>query len=276
MQSNLRVVAVIGLAFGAALAGAYSLQAIYRDGNPLWWGAALLAPAVVLCGLYRDFGRRVVSILFATIVVSAATASWLALNEEIGGLALTGIVLVGIVVPIAVDLSLLDRGTRLSIRRPLGAAGLIAFALAFAPMATLLVRSQHHAMLVQDWMLIQEMSWHVSVHDNALVFDHVDPKRKNEVMNRLAVRSEGKTYPMSNAHFESVSQERTVRTKTEKRGRSDTTVVEREQSEEMRVVVDLGRKPKSTFVVESTRGPVTICEQQIWPSQPEDADPPVS
>jgi hypothetical protein len=276
MQSNLRVVAVIGLAFGAALAGAYSLQAIYRDGNPLWWGAALLAPAVVLCGLYRDFGRRVVSILFATVVVSAATALWLALNDDISGSALTGIVLIGIVVPIAVDLWMLDRGTRLGIRRPLAAAGLVAFALAFAPMATILIRAQHHAMLVQDWMLIQEMSWHASLQDHALVFDHLDPKHKNELKNRLAVRSEGKTYPLSNAHFESVSQERTVRTKSEKRGRSDTTVVEREHSEELRVVVDLGRQPSSTFVVESTRGPVTICEQQIWPSEPEAADAPLS
>ena len=267
MKSKLWLVAVIGLAFGAALAGAYSLQAIYRDGNPLWWGAALLAPAMILCGLYRDFGRRVVAILFATIVVSAATALWLALNEELSGLGLTGIVLVGIVIPIAVDLSLLDRGTRLAVRPALGAAGLAAFVIALAPMATLLIRSQHHAVLVQDWMLIQEMSWHVSVHDNALVFDHVDPKHKNELKNRLAVRSEGRTYPLSNAHFESVSQERTVRTRTEKRGRSDTTVVEREQSEEMRVVVDLRRKPSSTFVVESTRGPVTICEQEIWPSE---------
>jgi hypothetical protein len=53
-------------------------------------------------------------------------------------------------------------------------------------------------------------------------------------------------------------------------------VVERERTEEMRVVLDLDRRPSETFVVESTRGPVTICEQQIWPSEPDNADSPVS
>jgi len=267
MRSKLWQVVVIGLALAAALAGAYSLQAIYRDGNPLWWGAALLAPALALSGLYRDFGKRVVAILFATLVVSAATALYLALSGNLSGLALAAIVLTGVIVPIAVDLAVLDTGTRLAIRPALGGAALATFVIAFAPLATLFIRSQHRDVLVDDWMLIQEMSWYASVSDNTIVFDHVDPKRKNDLKNRLAVRSAGKTYPLSNAHFESVSRERTVRTHRERRGRSETTVVERERSEEMRVVVDLDGKPNSTVVVESTRGPVTICEQEIWPSQ---------
>lgn len=276
MQSKHWLVVVIGLALAAAVAGAWSLQAIYRDGNPLWWGAALLAPAVALCGLYRDFGKRVVAILFATLVVSAATAIWLALSDGVSGLALTGIVLVGIVVPIAVDLAVLDTGTRLSIHPRLAAVALAAFVVAFAPLATRFIRSQHHEVLVQDWMLIQEMSWYASVSDNSIVFDHVDPKHKEDLKNRLAVRSAGQTYPLSNAHFESVSSERTVQKRREKRGRSETMVVERERTEEMRVVVDLDRRPSSTVVVESTRGPVTICEQEIWPIQFEDPQGPVS
>jgi hypothetical protein len=278
MQSKPWVVVVIGLAVAAAVAGAWSLQAIYRDGNPLWWGAALLAPAAALCGLYRDFGKRVFAVLFATLVVSAATASWLALSDGVSGLALAGMVLVAILVPIAVDLSLLDTGTRLAIGRRLGTAALIAFALTFAPLATRLVRFQHHEVLVQDWQLIQEMSWYasVSVSDNTIVFNHVDPRHKEDLKNRLAVRSAGQTYPLSNAHFESVSSERTVQKKREKRGRSETTVVERERTEEMRVVLDLDRRPSETFVVESTRGPVTICEQEIWPSVEAGPQDPVS
>ncbi len=272
MQSKVRLLVVIGLAIAAALAGAWSLQAIYRDGNPLWWGAALLAPALALCGLYRDFGKRIVATLFATLVVSAATAVWVALSDGVSGLALTGIVLVGIVVPIAVDLAVLDTGRRLAIGPGLGAAALIVFVLAFAPLSTRFIRSQHHAVLVQDWMLIQEMSWYATVSENAIVFDHVDPKHIQDLKNRLAVRSAGQTYPLSNAHFESVSSERTVQKRREKRGRSETTVVERERTEELRVVVDVDSRPSSTFVVESTRGPVTICEQEIWPSQ-EDPGP---
>ncbi|MDX2170714.1 MAG: hypothetical protein SF182_26825 [Deltaproteobacteria bacterium] len=276
MTSKPWVVVVIGLAVAAAVAGAWSLQAIYRDGNPLWWGAALLAPAAALCGLYRDFGKRVVAILFATLVVSAATGVWLKLSDGVSGLALSGMVLVAILVPIAVDLSLLDTGTRLAIGRRLGTAALAVFAVTFLPLATSFMRSQHHEVLVQDWQLIQEMSWYASVSDNTIVFNHVDPRHKQDLKNRLAVRTAGQTYPLSNAHFESVSSERTVQKKREKRGRSETTVVERERTEEMRVVVDLDGRPSSTFVVESTRGPVTICEQEIWPSVEEDPQGPVS
>lgn len=276
MQSKLWVVVVIGLAVAAAVAGAWSLQSIYRDGNPLWWGAALLAAATALCALYRDFGKRVYAVLFATLVVSAATGSWLALSDGVSGLALAGMVLVAILVPIAVDLSLLDSGTRLAIGRRLATAALIAFALTFIPLATRFVRVQHHRALVQDWQLIQEMSWYASVNDNSIVFNHLDPRHKEDLKNRLAVRSAGQTYPLSNAHFESVSRERTVQKKREKRGRSDTTVVERERTEEMRVVLDLDRRPSETFVVESTRGPVTICEQEIWPSVEQDPADPVS
>ena len=117
-------------------------------------------------------------------------------------------------------------------------------------------------MVQSDHALIREVVQHVQVQDNAIVFDHVDPKRKIELKNRLAVRSEGKTYPLSNAHFESVSRESTVRKRTEKRGSSETTVVSRQRDEEMRVVVDVDRKPTS-IVLYSTRGPLTICEEQI-------------
>jgi hypothetical protein len=114
----------------------------------------------------------------------------------------------------------------------------------------------------RDHALIREVVQHVQVRDNAIVFDHVDPKRKIELKNRLAVRSEGKSYPLSQAHFESVSREHTVQKRTERRGKSETTVVSRQHAEEMRVVVDVERKP-SHVTVSSTRGPLTICEERI-------------
>jgi len=105
----------------------------------------------------------------------------------------------------------------------------------------------------------------------AIVFDHVDPRRKMELKNRVVVRTEGKNYPLANAHFESVSRESTVQKKTEKRGTSETTVVSRERDEEMRVVVDVDRKP-TNIVLYSARGPVTICEEEVEISLPGDDD----
>jgi len=257
---SLAVAGALGLA--SALVGAYAVTAIYREGNLLSWAVVLLVPAAALVAIYRDVGKRVCAALLATLLVSAGTWLWLALGDDLHSFAALSVMLLGLLAPIGLDLMLLDSGHRLAVSRPLAYTALATFVLAFAPLAALLVSQTHRAVVQSDHALIREVVQHVQVKNNAIVFDHVDPKRKTELKNRLAVRSQGKHYPLSNAHFESVSRERTVKKRTEQRGSSETTVVSRERDEVMRVVLDVERKPTS-IVLYSIRGPLTICEEQI-------------
>lgn len=275
MQTRMWLILAVALGLASAFAGAYSVTAIYREGNLLAWSLALLLPVATLLALYRDFGKRVLAVLLATLLVSTVTRLWLTLGHDFGPVALLSAVLLGLVAPISVDLALLDSGRRLAVSRTLAYTALATFVVTFTLLAPLLVRQEHRWVIQSDYALIREVVQHVQVTDNAIVFDHVDPKRKMELKNRVAVRSEGKTYPLSNAHFESVSRESTVRKQTEKRGSRETTVVSRQRKEEMRVVVDVDRKP-TNIVLYSTRGPLTICWEEIWLPGDEQQDDPVS
>jgi hypothetical protein len=270
MQLTRWLTLVVALGLTAALAGAAAVTAVYREGNLGAWGVALLVPIVALSVMYRDFGKRICAVLLGLLLVSVATWIWLTFGDDFGPFALLTIVALGLLVPVGGDLMLLDAGRRVAVSRGLGYVALGTFAIVFAPLAGLLLSAEHRSVVENDYALIREVAQHVEVKDNALVFDHVDPKHKAELKNRLAVRIEGKAYPLANAHFESVSHESTVKTQTEKHGARETTVVSRQRDEDMRVVVDLDRKP-TAVVLYSTRGPVTICEEAV--SLPGDEDP---
>ena len=275
MKTRIWLASAVALGLASALAGAYSVTAIYREGNLFSWGSALLLPLAALMVIYRDLGKRVFAVLLATGLVSGATWLWLELGDDFGSSALLSVVLLGLLVPIGVDLLVLDSGRRLAVSRAFAYTALATFAIAFTPLAALLVSEEHLSVVQSDHALIREVVQHVQVQNNTIVFDHIDPKHKSELKNRLVVRSEGKTYPLSNAHFESVSRESTVKTRTEKRGSADTTVVSRQRDEDMRVVIDVDRKP-TKIVLYSTRGPVTICEEAIALPGDTDLDEPVS
>ncbi len=275
MKTQTRMSAVVGLGLVSAVSGAYSVTAIYREGNLFAWGLALFMPLAALSLIYRDFGKRICAVLTATLLVSAVTWLWLTLGDDFGPSALLSLVLLGLLLPVGIDLMLLDNGQRIAVSRSTAYAGVAAFVAVFVPLAALWISQEHSSVVRNDHALIREVAQHVRVKDNAIVFDHVDPKRKVELKNRVVLRTEGKTYPLANAHFESVSRESTVKKKTEKRGTSETTVVSRERDEEMRVVVDVDHKP-TKMVLYSTRGPVTICEEEVEVPGDDDADVPVS
>ena len=275
MKTRNWLAAAVALGLASAVTGACAIGAIYRDGSLVSRGLALLFPVAALLYIYRDFGKRIFAALFAALVVSALTCLWLALGDEFGSFALVSVALVGLLGPIGIDLALLDTGTRFAVRPAVASAALLAFGLAFAPLTAVTLAHEHWAVVEGDQELIREVVQHVQVKDNAIVFEHVDPTRKSELKKRLVVRSAGKAYPLSNAHFESVSRESTVQKKTEKRGSSETTVVSRERDEDMRIVVDVDRRP-TTIVLYSTRGPMTICEQEISPPVDEPPQDPVS
>jgi hypothetical protein len=275
MKTRTWLALTVALSLASAFVSAYSVTAIYREGNLYSWGLGLMLPVFALVALYRDIGKRVVGALLAILLVSSVTWLWLAVGDDFDSFALLSVVLVGLTVPIGLDLIVLDSGRRLAVSRTLAYVALGTFVCAFAPLAALLVSQEHRSVVQSDHALIREVVQHVQVRDNAIVFDHVDPKRKMELKNRLAVRSEGKTYPLANAHFESVSRESTVSKQTEKRGNRETTVVSRERDEDMRVVLDVDRKP-TQIILYSTRGPVTICEEAIAVPGDDDIEDPVS
>ena len=264
----MRTRSATGAGFGlgpiTAIVAAVTVREIYQEGNLLSSGLALLVPVLALLYIHEEPGKRVLSALVGVLAGCVATLLWIGFGEEVSSFALFTVLLVALIVPIAVDLVLLDTGTRVPPSPRAARAAAIAFTVTFVPLAAALVSSEHHDIVRKDQDLIREFAQHIKVHENALVFDRLDPKRKTQLKNRLAVRAMGQTYQLSNAHFESVSEERTVKKKTEKRGGPGTLEVSREREEQMRVVVDLGNVAKPhNIVLFSTRGPLTIAEQEV-------------
>ena len=253
---------VLGLT--PAVVAAFTVRAIYQEGNLLSSGLALLLPVLAFLYLHQEPGKRVISALTGLLAGCVVTLLWVTFGEDLHSFALMTVVLVALIVPIGVDLALLDTGLRVSVSPALARSIMMAFVLSFAPLAAVLLSSEHREIVRKDQALIREVAQHVQVHENAIVFDKIDPRRRIELKNRVAVRAMGKTYQLSNAHFESVSEEYTVRKKTEKKGVPKTLEVSRERAEQMRVVVDLGNtKRPGNIVVFSTRGPLTIAEQEV-------------
>src|SRR6185369_17108309 len=114
MQTKTGMSAVVMLGLVSAVAGAYSVTAIYREGNLLAWGLALFLPLAALSIIYRDFGKRICALLTATLLVSAVTWLWLTLGDDFGSSALLSLVLLGLLIPVGLDLMLLDNGRRLA------------------------------------------------------------------------------------------------------------------------------------------------------------------
>lgn len=256
----------LGVVFAlmTAIAVAFGVAIIYREGNLLPCAIALLVPVALLLWIHNDPGKQTFSALGAMLIVSAATMLWTWLGEDLSPFVSLTLTLIGVGVPIAVMLMLSDTGATLALPPHVTRTALLVFILSFAPLTAALVSSEHRDVVQRDQELIREVSQHVQLWNQYIIFEHVDPKHRSELKNRIAVRAKGKTYALSDAHFESVSKESTVRKATEKRGRPKTTVVTREQKEEMRVVLDLDDPaPPNNIVVFSARGPVTICEQEV-------------
>lgn len=264
MKARLSAGFGIGVGLLTALTFSFTVAAIYREGNLLPSVLSFLFPVVALFGIYKDFGKWVLSALVAVMVVSVATLLYLTLAEDVSPFVFLTVTLVGIAVPIGVDLVLLDAGTRIAVSSAVAHFAVIAFVLFLVPLTALLVRSKHREVVQEDQALIREVVQHLQPQKNAIVFDHINPKRKAQLKNRISVRAKGKTFQLANARFESVSEERTVRTETEKRGAQRSLVVSRQREEQMRVVLDLGDGGvPDDIVLFSTRGPLTICEQEV-------------
>lgn len=266
---------IIGLL--PAVVAAFTVRGIYQEGNLLSSGCALAIPLLLLLCIHGNVEKRVLSAFAGLAAGSSVALLWMALTDDLNSFALLTIVLVTLLTPIALDLVLLDIGARAMVSVATARGAVIVFAATFIPLSAMLLLREHHGIVQREGALIREVSQHVQVYENYIIFDHVDPRHKNELRNSVAVRAKGKTYQLSNAHFESVSEERTVQKKTEKRGTPKSVVVKREREEQMRVVVDMDDKaPPANIVVFSTRGPLTIAEQDVALPAEETVQDPVS
>jgi hypothetical protein len=274
-RASAGLTAVLGLL--PAVIAAFTVRGIYQEGNLLSSACALAVPLAVLLCIHAEIQKRVLSVLAGLAAGSAVTLLWLVLAEDLNAFALLTIMLVTLLTPITLDLVLLDIGARTPFSVATARGSLAVFVLTFIPLAATLLLREHHGIVKREKALIREVAQHVQVWENYIIFEHVDPRYKRELRNSVAVRAKGKTYQLSNAHFESVSQERTVQKKTEKRGIPKKVTVSREREEQMRVVVDLDDKtPLANIVVFSTRGPLTIAEQEVTLPGQETVQDPVS
>jgi len=261
-----------------ALVTAFTIQAIYQEGNLLSSALALTLPLVALLFLHDAASKRIISILTGLATGCALTLLWLTFADDVNSFALFAIGLCTLIVPIAVDVVLLDAGARMPVSPELARSAAIVFAAVVVPLGSVLLGYEHREIIRKDQDLIREVARHVELYENWIVFDRVDPKRETRLKNCLAVRALGKTYRLSNAHFEKVSEEYTVRKRTSRRGAKKLVEVSREREERLRIVVDLGKVERpENIVVFSTRGPLTIAEEEVaLPGSESADDPPVS
>jgi hypothetical protein len=269
----------LGAGFGliVAMVTAVTMRTIYQEGNLLSSALALVLPLVALLFLHEGSSKRVVSALIGLATGCAVTLLWLTFADDLNSFALFAIALSALIVPIVVDVVLLDAGARIPVSPAAVRSAAIVFVACFIPLGSVLLSCEHREIMRKDQDLIREFARHVELYENWIVFDRVDPRSESQLKNRLAVRAMGKTYRLSNAHFEKVSEEYTVRKRTSRRGATKRVEVSRERDERLRVVVDLGKieRPEN-IVVFSTRGPLTIAEEEVELPGNESADDPVS
>jgi hypothetical protein len=261
-----------------AMVAAVTMRTIYQEGNLLSSALALVLPLIALLFLHEGSSKRLVSTLIGLATGCVVTLLWLTVADDLNSFALFAIALCALIVPIAVDVVLLDAGARIPVSPAVARSAAIVFVVSFIPLGSVLLSYEHREIMRKDQALIREFARHVELYENWIVFDRVDPRRENQLKNRLAVRAMGKTYRLSNAHFEKVSEEYTVKKRTSRRGVKKRVEVSREREERLRVVVDLGRVERpGNIVVFSTRGPLTIAEEEVeLPGSESADDPPVS
>jgi hypothetical protein len=270
----------LGAGFGliVAVVTAFTIRAIYQEGNLLSSALALVLPLVALLFLHEGTIKRVVSTLIGLATGCALTLLWLTFADDLNSFALFAIALCTLIVPIAVDVVLLDTGARIPVSPAVARNAAVVFAAVVFPLASVLLSYEHREIMRKDQDLIREFARHVELYENWIVFDRVDPRRETRLKNCLAVRAMGKTYRLSNAHFEKVSEEYTVKKRTSRRGVRKRVEISREREERLRVVVDLGKVERpENIVVFSMRGPLTIAEEEVaLPGSESADDPPVS
>jgi hypothetical protein len=184
-----------------AVIAAFTVRAIYQEGNLLSSGLALAGPLLLLLGLHGSTEKRILSALTGLAAGSSLALLWMAVTDDLNAFALLTIVAATFLTPIAMDLVLLDIGTRALSSMTTARGAAIVFTATFIPLTALLVSREHRDIVRREEALLREVAQHVQVWENYLIFEHVDPRYKKELRNTVAVRAKGRTFELSNAHL---------------------------------------------------------------------------
>jgi hypothetical protein len=259
-------VAGISLGIVAAYLVATALGAAYRESAILDVVIGLALPFIVLSVVYHGSEKQLVFCVSSLVIAGLCLAVAPKLGVARSGLSLVLMSIGAMALPVIVDLLAVDMGTQIHVTRPLARMAQVTFLLALFPFAGWKLMSAHATILKEDERLVGELAGHVTLtaEGDKLVVDKLDRKTSDRALRRLAIRTNDKIYPLSDADVESVRETRTVRRTTNARG-SEATEVTRQQEDRMRLILKLqGTAIPEEVVLFSHRGPLMIAEAKVW------------
>jgi hypothetical protein len=263
VKSHDRTLAGIASGVLSAYVMAIAVAGAYRESEMLDVLVSLVLPPLVLFFVYRGSAKRFVFCVASALISGLLLDLSPALGVPRAGLSLVIMTLGAIGLPMVVDLLVIDMGRQIHVARPLAYTAQIAFLLAFSPLAAWKLSNAHATILKEDQRLVGELASRITARGNELVVDKIDAKTGDRALRRLAIRTDDKTYPLSDAAVESVRETRTVRRVTNAHG-AQATEVTREQEERMRLILKLqGTGIPEDVVLFSHRGPLTIYEAKV-------------
>jgi uncharacterized membrane protein YgaE (UPF0421/DUF939 family) len=255
----------VGLVFGTVTAVSLALAGgmIYTEGN-LGSIVALGGAAAALALIYDESPKRWVLALYAALLVSTFIVLSHRLRGGVDGTMILAVAVVAVALPIGFDLVLSDLGRHLRVNSRLGVGTVVSFATLVLPLTALVLAQAHQRALSEDEDLLQEVAQKLRREPGSLVLSEVDPSKRAMLESRISIRTNEKTYQLSDAEFQKETREYTVRQDTDNRGVRKSDVVTREAEERMRVILKLqGTDVPDDVVVFSHRGPMTIAEKKV-------------
>lgn len=245
-----------------ALSVAWFAGTVYREGNLIAPLAALVFAIVIPFVLYKEPTKRITFALLTSALLSGLSLLALNLGGQATSFTVFGLSVAAVAIPIGIDLMAQDFGTRLTIPPVFSRSAATAFLAAVLPLSAWMIAHEHYAAVAEDAALIRAVAQNVSPQGDSIVFDQVDPRQKDKLKKLVSVRTNAKTYRLSDAEIESVIEERTVR--REGREQSQRGIVSREQAERMRIILKLQGAPvPEDIILVSHRGPITVSELKV-------------
>ncbi|HEY2386179.1 MAG TPA: hypothetical protein VGK30_04395 [Candidatus Binatia bacterium] len=255
----------VGLVFGAITAVALAVAGgmIYTEGK-LSCVLGMVGASVALALIYDESPKRWVLALYAALLVSSFIMLSDRLRGGVDGTMVLAVAVVAVALPIGFDLVLSDMGRHLRVSNRLGFGTVVSFLTLVLPLTALVLAQAHQRARTEDEDLLQELAQKLRREPGSIVVGELDPSKRSMVENRIALRTNDKTYPLSDAEFQKETREYTVRQDSEKAGVRKSDVVTREAEERMRIILKLqGTDAPDDIVLFSHRGPMTIVEKKV-------------
>jgi hypothetical protein len=259
------------LAAGGMLLGVFTAYAVavalggaFRESEMLDVLVSLTLPPLVLFFVYKTSPKRAVFCVASLLIAALCFDLSPTLGIARAGVNLVFLTVGALLAPVVVDLFAVDMGKQIHVTRPLAQLAQLAFLLAVFPFAGWKLTAAHSTIVKEDERLAWELASHLQAEGNLLVVDQLDRKTADRALRRLAIRTPGRTYPLSDADVESVRETRTVRKTTHAHG-TDATEITRNQEDRLRLILKLqGTGIPDEVVIYSHRGPLPIAEARVW------------